>query len=154
MRPPRAAWFRAVDVDAPAPVVFRWLCQLRAAPYSYDLVDNFGRRSPRSLTPGLETLTVGDRFMTIFDLVAFDPGRHVTLAARRGPFGELAVTYLVIPCESTGSRLVVKVLVGGAHPGRRAAVRRQVMPWADLLMMRRQLQTLRGLAERSAPVRG
>ncbi len=34
------ALFRAVSVDAPPPVVFRWLCQLKLVPYSCDLLDN------------------------------------------------------------------------------------------------------------------
>jgi hypothetical protein len=73
------AYFRAVAVHAPAPVVFRWLCQLRVAPYSYDWIDNFGRQSPRQLIAGLENLKVGQSVMTIFQLVDFEPNRHVTL---------------------------------------------------------------------------
>ena len=50
-QPDHVLW-RGVTVDAPAQIVFRWLCQLRAAPYSYDWIDNRGRRSPpRSCRP-------------------------------------------------------------------------------------------------------
>src|SRR5215204_25803 len=81
---------RAISVDAPAAVLFRWLCQLRVAPYSYDLLDNLGRRSPRELTPGVERLEVGQRFMRIFSLASFAPDAHLTLRAHG-----VAVTYAV-----------------------------------------------------------
>ena len=140
---------RAVDVDAPPATVFRWLCQLRVAPYSWDWIDNFGRRSPRRLTPGLERLAVGQPIMTIFDLVAFERDRHLTLRLRRGRrvVGDVAVTYLVVPRAAGGSRLLVRVL--WRSPSRAAIVRR-LGPWLDLVMMRRQLLVLKRLAERDA----
>ena len=38
---PHIALTRAIDVDAPVAVIFRSLCQLRAAPCSYDWVDTW-----------------------------------------------------------------------------------------------------------------
>jgi hypothetical protein len=129
---------RAISIAAPAEVVYRWLCQLRAAPYSYDWLDNGGRRSPRQLTPGLERLAAGQRFMSIFRLRSFTPGEQITLRTRR-----VAVTYAVRP-TAEGSRLLVRIRA--ALPG----VLATPLALGDLVMMRKQLLTLRELAERHA----
>jgi hypothetical protein len=141
-----------VDVAAPSALVFRWLCQLKVAPYSYDWIDNAGRRSPRELTPGAERLAVGQRVMTIFTLADFTGGEQITLATRPGAgerlFGRLWITYRV-RADGTGSRLAVKLRV----PRPRGILRRLAtgaLAWGDLLMMRRQLLTLKALAERDA----
>lgn len=148
---PQGVAFRGIDVGAPPPVVFRRLCQLRVAPYSYDLLDNLGRRSPRELTPGLDELEVGQRFMTIFDLVEFEQDRQLTLLTRRGAgfFGEVAVTYLV-RASGEGSRLLVKLAYRRRGPRPLARLYAAVLPWGDLVMMRKQLRTLAALAERDA----
>jgi hypothetical protein len=127
---------RAISIAAPPATVFRWLCQLRAAPYSYDLLDNFGRRSPRTLTPGLDELAPGQRFMSIFRLESFAPDQHITLRARR-----TAVTYALEP-EGAGSRLAVRVRMAGPQ----LIVRPLVL--GDVVMMRKQLLTIKELAER------
>jgi hypothetical protein len=144
--------FRAITVHAPPPVVFRWLCQLRVAPYSYDWIDNLGRRSPRRLVPGVEDLAVGQRFMTIFILTDFEPDRHLTLYTDHRLFGEIGCTYLVTPREA-GARLVVKLQIRYRRTPTGLILRR-VLPIGDLVMMRKQLRTLRRLAEAQARAAG
>ncbi len=139
---------RAIDVAAPAAVTFRWLCQLRVAPYSYDLLDNGGRRSPRTLTPGLERLEVGQRMCRIFTLASVDPGSQLTLRLTSPParraLGDVAITYLVTPTGADRSRILARVRSGGLDP-----VRRHALAWGDLLMMRKQLRTFATLAART-----
>lgn len=140
---------RAIDVDASPEVVYRWLCQLRVAPYSYDILDNMGRRSPRKLTEGLEKLELGQRFMMIYEVVAFEPGSHITVATQRfkRAFGNQSVTYQVKRRPEGGTRLVVKRRLlppGGPH----GALIRVQLPLVDFIMTRKQLRTLKKLAER------
>ncbi len=149
---PDDVYYRGIEIQAPAAAVFSWLCQLRAAPYSYDWIDNLGRRSPRTLTPGLEQLEVGQRVMTIFELVEFEPERQLTIRLRRARvlFGQVAATYLLVPVDAARCRLLVKLLM--RHSRRLPAwrLRQTAMPWLDLVMMRKQLLTIKQLAERQA----
>jgi hypothetical protein len=140
---------RAVDVAAPPGVVFRWLCQLKVAPYSYDWLDNLGRRSPRELTPGVEELAVGQRLI-VARIVEFEPDRHITGVSLPKPtalFGAFALTYQVTATEG-GSRLVACLDVTARS--RAGRLRADLLAVGDLVMMRKQLLNLKGLAERSA----
>jgi hypothetical protein len=139
--------FRAVDVAAEPATVFRWLCQLRAAPYSYDRLDNGGRRSPQRLTPGLEQLEPGLPVMRIFRLIAFESDRSMTLTCEGRLFGHLACTYRVQALTPGRSRLVVKLLVAPPAGWLGSMAMRTVLPAGDLVMMRRQLLNLKALAE-------
>jgi hypothetical protein len=143
--------YRALTILAEPRRVFPWLCQLRVAPYSYDWIDNLGRRSPRELTPELQNLELGQRFMSIFELADFEPDVHVTLQLRRpGLSPPLAVSYVLDPHGAGACRLVVK-LVLELRPGLRDRMVRALGPSLDWIMMRRQLLNLKALAERSPP---
>jgi hypothetical protein len=149
---PHDCMYRAVTVDAPPASLFRWLCQLRQAPYSYDWIDNLGRPSPRRLTPGLERLEVGQRMIFFFRLAAFEQNRHITLLVLdrlNSLVGQVAVTYLIVPAGHSRCRLVVKLAL--VYP--RSLIgfsMRAFLPLGDLIMMRKQLLNLKELAEQQA----
>jgi hypothetical protein len=144
---------RAISIAAPPATVFAWLCQLRVAPYSYDLLDNIGRRSPRMRSAELTDLAVGQPFVRIFgrtfvfELAAFAHNEHITLQPRKGSamsrFGSVSNTYAVRP-EGNGTRLHVRVLFDGPW------LLGQTLALVNLLMMRKQLRVLKSLAERDA----
>lgn len=143
--------FRGVTIHASPATVFRWLCQMRVAPYSYDWIDNGGQLSPQQLIPGLENLEVGQEVMRIFALVDFERDRNLTIRLKSGTrasrtFGDLAVSYLIVPGKTDSCRLLVK-LIGLYPPGAKGRFMRAFLPWGDLIMMRRQLLNLKKLAE-------
>ncbi len=146
-------YYRGVTIDAGPEAIFAWLCQMRVAPYSYDWLDNFGRRSPHELMPGLTGLEIGQVFMSGFHLVSFSLNSQVTIRSRDIPwwqfvFGDIVVSYVIKPIAAQRSRLLVKLRL--AYPT--SVVRplmKLVLPPGDAFMMRKQLLTFKRLAERS-----
>lgn len=156
------AYFRAIDVDAPAEVLFRWLCQLKVGSYSYDWLDRLERMlfnvresipprpSPEGLLSGVERLAPGESVMGVFKLVEFEVNRHITILLQDqraiAIFGEIAASYVLLPRSAYICRLIMK---GHVRYPRHflAAGMRAALPWADLLMMRQQFLRLKRLAE-------
>ena len=139
---------RGISVAAPAAVTWRWLCQVAVAPYSYDWIDNRGRRSPDTLTPGADELEIGQAMAVVFRLTSYDDGHQWTaLTGPRGErlFGPVALTYAAEP-HRAGSRIVCRIAAAAGGPLARA--RAHALAWGDLVMMRRQLLNLKALAER------
>jgi hypothetical protein len=132
--------WRGVRVEAPVAAVWPWVGQVRLAPYSYDWVDNLGRRSPQQLV-GLPEPHIGEAFTTAGGrkcgrIVATSPRNHVT-ATIMGAF----MSYVLVPNEHSTTRLLLKVVM---HAPRWAAPGLSV---GDLIMARRQLLNWKRLAE-------
>ncbi|WP_255375921.1 polyketide cyclase [Saccharomonospora sp. CUA-673] len=133
------AW-RGVTVAAPADEVWPWVTQVRLAPYSYDWIDNLGRRSPRELVD-LPEPRVGDGFTKAGGLqagriVSVEPGKHLT-ATIMGAY----LSYVLVPQGADSTRLLLKIVM---------QVNRVIgagLSVGDLVMARRQLLNFKQLAE-------
>jgi hypothetical protein len=141
-RPAQPLW-RGVTVAAPATTVWAWVAQVRLAPYSYDWIDNRGRRSPRELA-GLPEPAAGEKFTTaggraLGRILSVDPGRQLTATI----MGAL-MSYVLVPQDDGTTRLLLKVAM--RTPGWAAPA----LSVGDLIMARRQLLNLKRLAERGA----
>jgi hypothetical protein len=133
--------WRGVRVQAPAAAVWPWVAQVRLAPYSYDWIDNRGRRSPRQLL-GLPEPLVGEVFTTaggrkLGRIVSVDPQTQLT-----GTIMGAFMSYVLTPQDHDATRLLLKVVM---QSSRWAAVGLSI---GDLIMARRQLLNLKQLAER------
>ena len=154
-QPSYAAYFRGITIRATPEKIFRWLCQMKAAPYSYDWIDNLGRRSPQGLIPGLDDLAAGQTMMFFFEVIDFEHGRHVTVRQKAKTVGALVfsdavVSYLIAPQAGDACRLLIKAAI--RHPASPMGwLTRILLPWGDLVMMRRQLLNFKRLAEMPGP---
>ena len=143
---PTVAMTRAVTVRASVGTTWRWLCQLSVAPYSYDWVDNPGRRSPRELTPGADDLVVGQEIVKVYTLTSVEAPRQWTGLAQ----GWMAATYAVEPDPHDPARCRLVCRMVAAAPTPLTRLRARALAWGDLPMLRKQLLTLQSLAERGS----
>jgi hypothetical protein len=83
-------YFRAINGTS-ARILFRWLCQLKMAPHSYDWITNlermfFGKKesywteSPKELAPGIEKLASNQKITSFFNINDFEQNRSLTSA--------------------------------------------------------------------------
>jgi hypothetical protein len=101
---------RAVTIGAPAEQVWPWLAQLgygKAGWYSYDWLDNDGRRSAGRIRPEWQQLRSGDQILMMpgsgFDVVSVEEG-HCFVA--RAPDGTMSWCLAVEPLDQHSCRLI------------------------------------------------
>ncbi len=136
------AW-RGVTVHTTPDRLWPWVAQVRLAPYSYDWIDNLGRRSPRQLRD-LPDPEVGEQFTCtggrrIGRIVSVEPGRQLT-----GRLGFAVMSYVLVS-QDEHTRLLLKIVT---ESGRLSA---PFLSVGDLVMARRQLLNFKALAEGQRP---
>lgn len=142
-------YYRGITINASAEIIFKWLCQLRIAPYSYDFIDNSGRKSPQYLLNDQPELVVGQSALLTYEIINFEINKHITLGIKQDssyPLTNLAVSYLIIPKDSKTCRLLVKCNCK-YKKGISAYIAKKFLLWGDLVMMRKQLLNFKKLSE-------
>jgi hypothetical protein len=135
--------WRGVTIEAPPERVWPWVVQIRLGPYSYDWIDNLGRRSPQRLCTVPDPVP-GDAFTSALGgrdlgrVLAVTPGEDLTAKI----MGAI-MSYLLVPA-GWNTRLLLKVVSS------QSGISARLLSMGDLIMARRQLLNLAHLAEQSA----
>jgi hypothetical protein len=68
---------RHIEIKAGTPEIFVWLKQLRIAPYSYDFIDNRGKKSPDFIIENLPPLRTYAHFLLVFNILKFEENSFI-----------------------------------------------------------------------------
>ena len=138
---------RCITIAAPPEEVFPWLRQMgfgRAGWYSYDWIDNLGRKSATTIDADLQALSAGDVLPggpADFDAVVVEPPRVLVMRlAQNGPVSRrmtFVLAYELRDCPQ-GTRLVTRMRARIDAPGGRLVEKLLLAP-GDGIMLRRQL---------------
>jgi hypothetical protein len=147
---------RSITISAPARDVFPWIRQMgfgRAGWYSYDWIDNLGRKSARSIIPEWQNVEVGDAIPGgPIDFEAAIVDAPNVFVMRLGGTGRLSrrirfVLAYVLRETDEGTRLVTRVRARVDLP-LGGMIERLFLGPGDGIMVRKQLITLKTRAER------
>ncbi len=147
---------RAVTIAAGPEDVWPWLVQWgwhRAGFYSYDLLDNLGRRSARQILPQYQRLQAGDWVpmsgkttpYTAYRVVRLEPGKLMLWEKRGGTW-----LWLLEPDGAGHTRLITRLRSRYAWTRPTIVVELILMEIGDPFMMRRCLLGIRQRAEQHA----
>ena len=142
---------RAISIDAPVGQVWPWLVQVglnRAGWYSYDVLDNVGRRSAGRIIPELQQLAAGD-------IVPMGPGQGQGIAVQVvdpprtmvwGTPGDSSWTWQLDPAPNGSTRLITRIR--SRIRARPTSIAFNVLvEVADFWMLRKMLLNLKERAE-------
>ncbi len=146
---------RCIEIRAGAADIFVWLKQMRAAPYSYDFIDNKRMQSPRFIIANLPPLKVNTHFLLAFHIISFE--ENAFIAARfcepvNPPvslyMSDLYVEYSV---ASRGGKTILWCKVKGyLKKGLNAKGFYFFFSIINKIMMTRQLRNIKKLSELTA----
>lgn len=151
----------AVTIDVPPSKVWPWLVQMgygRAGWYSWDLLDNFNRRSSQTIHPEWQDIKVGDYLgaphvseleRKAWEVAALEAGRFLGLRSRIPNSESLWGFWLKdLPAEKT--RLIVSGYWNMRPRWLQPFVSFALLEWTHWIMQTKQFAELKRRAERIA----
>ena len=144
----------AIAIDAPPAEVWPWLVQMgcrRAGWYSWDRLDNAGKRSADRIIPELQSLAVGDVLpwrpvgAEGFKVLRIEPERALVLQGG-GPQFDGTWAFVLEPLGAKSTRLVVRYRAA-FRPGARVGLMKPMMAVVHGIMESKQLRTIKHHAE-------
>jgi hypothetical protein len=141
---------RSITLAAPPADVYPWLRQMgfrRAGWYSYDWLDNLGRRSATRINPEWQDVATGSRVPAgpmSFEAAIVEPPRAFVLRVGSGESAKSRIQFVLayeLREVPEGTRLVTRVRIRIDAPGGRL-LERLVLGPGDGVMVRRQLLNL------------
>jgi len=144
---------RSIDVQSCTSSIYVWLKQLRIAPYSYDLLDNRGRKSPGYIIENLPQLKINTHFLLAFHIFGFEENKFIA-----GRFCQpinppvnryVKEMYIEYRIQESGTNVRLWCKVKGWYNNDLASQGfYRIFSAVNLIMTTRQLRNIKKLSER------